>query len=89
MPELVYTDNINNVPQPYRKVGQKVEFKSDHGETREFRVTHIENGMLTLDGNHPLAGKEVIFSIQVINVRDATDDEIRRGHGIAPSTVMH
>ena len=45
--------------------------------------------MLTLDGNHPLAGEELIYSIEVLSVRNATNDEIKQGHGIGPSTTMH
>ncbi len=87
--ELVYTDKINNVPKPYRKLGARIEFQSDQGDKREFRVTKISRGKIILDGNHPLAGRDLTFLIEVINVRDATDDEIKEGHGIVPSTVMH
>ncbi len=87
--ELVHTDNINNVPPQYRKVGAQVEFQSDQGDKRDFRVTKIKNGKVTLDGNHPLAGKDLTFLIEVTSVRDATDDEIKQGHGINPSTIMH
>jgi len=87
--ELVFTDDINNVPEQFRELGAQVEFQSDHGETREFRVTNIENGQLTLDGNHQLAGKELIFLVEIINVRDATNNEIKQGYGFNPSTITH
>lgn len=87
--ELVHTDDINNVPKQFHKVGAQVEFQSDQGDKREFRVTKIRNGKLTLDGNHPLAGKNLTFSIEVISVRDATDDEIKQGYGVNASTIMH
>jgi FKBP-type peptidyl-prolyl cis-trans isomerase SlyD len=41
-PELVYPDNINNVPAQHRKHGAQVEFQSDQGEKREFRVTQLK-----------------------------------------------
>ena len=69
-------------------MGAKVELKSDQGEMRKFRITQIENGRLTLDGNHPLTGKEVTFPIEVIYVRDATDNEIKQSHGIDSSTIL-
>jgi FKBP-type peptidyl-prolyl cis-trans isomerase SlyD len=87
--ELVHTDNINNVPKQYRKLGAQVEFQSDKGDKRKFRVSKIRNGKLTLDGNHPLAGKNLTFSIEVTNVRDATDDEIKQGYGVNASTIIH
>ena len=87
--ELMYTDDINNVPEQFHEIGAEVEFQSDRGEVRQFRVTSIEDGKLTLDGNHPLAGKKLTFKIDVITVRDATEDEIKEGHGLLPSTPVH
>lgn len=87
--ELMYTDDINNVPEQFHEIGAEVEFQSDRGEVRHFRVTSIENGKLTLDGNHPLAGKELTFTINIVNVRDATEEEIKEGHGLHPTTSVH
>jgi FKBP-type peptidyl-prolyl cis-trans isomerase SlyD len=77
--EMVYVDDINNVPEEFRTIDAEVDFQSDRGETKKFRVTKIENGKLTLDGNHPLAGKELIFTIDIVSIRDATKEEIEEG----------
>jgi FKBP-type peptidyl-prolyl cis-trans isomerase SlyD len=45
----------------------------------EFRVTRIEDGKLTVDGNHPLAGQTATCVVNVVDVRDATLDEIASG----------
>ncbi len=87
--ELIYTDDITNVPEQFREIGAEVEFQSDRGEVRQFRVTSMEGGKLTLDGNHPLAGKELQFSIDIVTVRDATENEINEGHGLHPTTLVH
>ena len=86
---LTYIDDIENVPPEFRRVGAEVEMMNDQGEARKFIVTQIENGKLTVDGNHPLAGKTITFNIQVIDIRDATPAEI--AEGVAPMTmpVMH
>ena len=52
---------------------------NNEGEAKSFIVTKIENGKLTVDGNHPLAGKAAHFSINIIAVRDATADELENG----------
>ncbi len=78
-PELTYTDDIDNVPQEFRHVGAEIEFQNDKGESRMFRVSKIEDGKLTVDGNHPFAGKVITYNIQVADVRDATPDEIASG----------
>lgn len=78
-PGLVFVDDLANVPSKYQELGKEVEFRSDRGETRTFRVTDISDGKLTLDGNHELAGKTLTFHITVLNVRDATEEELKQG----------
>jgi FKBP-type peptidyl-prolyl cis-trans isomerase SlyD len=72
---LTYTDDIGNVPEELRHVGAKVPMQNDDGDTRNFVVTSIEDGKLTVDGNHPYAGKTVHFELQIVTVRDATADD--------------
>ena len=74
--ELTFTDDIENVPHEFRYVGAEVEFQNDKGESRMFRVSRIEDGKLTVDGNHPFAGKIITYNIKVADVRNATPDEI-------------
>ena len=78
-PELTFTDDIENVPHEFRHIGAEVEFQNDKGESRMFRVSKIDNGKLTVDGNHPFAGKVITYNIKVTSVRDATSDEIVNG----------
>jgi len=84
-PELTFTDDIDNVPPEFRHIGAEVEFQNDKGESRMFRVTSIDNGKLTVDGNHPFAGKMITYNIKVNTVRDATPDEIANGAAQTPS----
>ena len=80
--ELIFTDEINNVPVEYRFIGAAVTMQNDKGGTKDFTVSSIEDGKLTIDGNHPLAGKDIIFYVEVLSVRDATADEIIEGGSI-------
>ena len=43
-------------------------------------VTKIEGDEITIDGNHPLAGENLNFAIEVIAIREATEDELTHGH---------
>ena len=63
--------------------------QNESGEVKTFYVTRIEDGKLTVDGNHPMAGKNIIFNIKVVGIRDATPDEI--SHGVEPMAmpVLH
>jgi len=78
-PELTFSDDINNVPPQFHSIGAEVEFQNDHGESKIFRVTDISDGKLTVDGNHPFAGKTITYNITVKEVRDATENEMKNG----------
>lgn len=79
---LVFTDRLENVPQEYRQVGTSILMENDRGQTRSFLVTRIDERTLTVDGNNPLCGREVVFTLQIVAVRDATDEETRMGGAI-------
>ena len=77
--ELIFTDDINNVPVEYRFIGASVTMQNDKGGTKDFIVSSIEDEKLTIDGNHPLAGKDIIFYVEILSIREATADEIIEG----------
>jgi len=83
---LVFVDDIENVPPEFRRVGAEVMFENASGETRVFYVTAINNGQLTLDGNPSLAGQSVTCLVNVIDIRDATPEEIRNGRPLDVQT---
>ena len=79
---LVFTDRIENVPEEYRQIGTPILMENDKGQTRSFIVTRMDGETLTVDGNNPLSGREVVFTLEVLTVRDATDEETRAGGAI-------
>ena len=79
---LVFSDALENVPEEYRQVGTSILMENDRGESRSFLVTHMDDETLTVDGNNPLCGREVVFALEILAVRDATDDETRAGGAI-------
>ncbi len=72
---LTFVDDIKNVPQEFQQIGAEVEMQSDAGESRTFYVAAIEDGQVTLDGNHPLAGKSLRVHVTIVEVRDAWPGE--------------
>jgi FKBP-type peptidyl-prolyl cis-trans isomerase SlyD len=56
--------------------------ENDKGQTRSFIVTRMDHETLTIDGNNPLCGREVVFTLEVLGVRDATEEETRAGGAI-------
>src|ERR687898_3651655 len=79
---LVFTDRIENVPEAYRQVGTSILMENDRGQTRSFIVTRIDGETLTVDGNNPLCGREVVFTLEIVTVRNATDEEMKAGGAV-------
>ena len=79
---LVFTDRIENVPEEYRQVGTSILMESNRGQTRSFLVTRFDDETLTVDGNNPLCGRAVVFTLQILTVRDATDEETSTGAAV-------
>ena len=79
---LVFTDRLENVPEEYRQLGSLILMENDSGQARSFTVTRVDDETLTVDGNHPLCGKDVVFRLEVLTVRDATDAEMKSGEAI-------
>ena len=81
---LVFTDRIENVPEEYRQVGTSILMENDRGQARSFLVTRMDDKTLTVDGNNPLCGREVVFRLEVLTVRDASEAEMKAGGAIVP-----
>lgn len=79
---LVFVDHIENVPEEYREVGMTITMENEKGEPRNFIVTRVDDETVTVDGNNPLCGREVVFTLEVLTVRDATDEEIDLGGAV-------
>ena len=82
---LVFTDHIENVPEEYRQVGCSILMENDQGQTRSFLVTWMDDEKLTVDGNNPLCGREVVFTLEILSVREATEEETRAGQATVAS----
>ncbi|PIX97859.1 MAG: peptidylprolyl isomerase [Hydrogenophilales bacterium CG_4_10_14_3_um_filter_63_21] len=78
-PSLVIVEEIDNVPPTIRYVGAEAELRNDAGDTLTFRVVSIADGKITLDANHPLAGRTATVAATVVSVRNATAEEMRTG----------
>ncbi len=75
-PQLTFVDDLENVPEAFRFVGAEVTMQNDAGETKTFYVTSMEDGKVTIDGNHPLAGKTLNVSVNILDVREPTAEDI-------------
>ncbi|RYX94069.1 MAG: peptidylprolyl isomerase [Comamonadaceae bacterium] len=65
---------------PGVKVGGQLQGRNEDGSEQVFTVMKIKGDTVLLDGNHPLAGKELRFTVKVTGVRAATGEEISHRH---------
>ena len=81
---------IQKVPRanfPNQGVEVGMQFRTNTGSV--VTVTHIGLEQITVDGNHPLAGERLNFSVEVMEVRNATEEEISHGHVHGPGGHHH
>ena len=76
---LVFTDRLENVPEEYQEVGTTITMENSKGEPKNFIVTRVDENTLTVDGNNPLCGREVVFKLEILSIRDGTEEEIALG----------
>ena len=64
------------------EIGKGMSFmaKSPQGNDMQFLVKEINGDDITVDFNHPLAGKTLHFNLELLNLRDATEEELAHGH---------
>ena len=64
---------------PDVRVGMRLQAQTEHGP-RAVTVTQLTGDLVTLDGNHPLAGQNLNFEVEVAEVRAASAEELEHGH---------
>ncbi|HZD56437.1 MAG TPA: peptidylprolyl isomerase [Anaerolineales bacterium] len=71
------------------KPGTELQVRDKNGKTMNARIESVGEEKVRLDFNHPLAGKELHFSVQVNDLRPATQAEMDHGHVHAPGSHGH
>lgn len=69
-------DVVDNI-----EVGMEFEAQIPDGEGFQVvRITDVDGDNITVDGNHPLAGQNLHFDVEITDIRDATAEELEHGH---------
>ena len=67
-------------PEIPMEIGTQLRLRGEEDETRHARIATIGKETVRLDFNHPLAGKDLHFSVKVVDLRSATEEEKAHGH---------
>ena len=65
----------NRIPK-HHLVGESITIVGKSGKNRSYRILKFHDDLVSLDGNHPLAGQDLTFEIEALDARDATHQEI-------------
>ena len=89
--QLVMTLPASELPEEAQQVGALLEGQTEDGKVVKFRVLKIEDGLITLDGNHALAGRTVKFVLEVTAIRAASAEELAAGYAFKrpPGTAVN
>lgn len=80
-PEEVEVVEREQLPKEFPlELGMTLAVSDDEGNLEEAYVREIGPNSVTLDYNHPLAGQALLFSVEVVDVREATAEELEHGH---------
>lgn len=81
---------LNKIPDSRNvRCGQMVSILSKTGTLRTYRVLQMHGDMVSLDGNHPLAGQDLVFEIEATDAREATSDEIAGAQNLVTKQWLH
>lgn len=86
---------IQNVPREMFPADQEItagmqfHAQSPDGHAIMVTVAAVEDDQITVDGNHPLAGVELNFVVKIMDIREATAEEIEHGHVHGPEGHQH
>ena len=69
--------------------GMRFQAQGDDGEDVIVTVTRVSNDEITIDANHPLAGQTLNFDVEIVSVRECTEEELAHGHIHGPGDGHH
>lgn len=90
VPQLKIKTEMSMFPKDVEvKIGMQFTADLGDGKHQNFTVEKIEGDEVFIDGNHPLAGQTLHFSIEVLSIREATQEELQHGHAHGPGGHHH
>lgn len=85
---LVQNVPVRKLPNGKAEVGMRLRAETEQGP-RILTVTEVKGDYATIDANHPLAGQTLNFKVKVVEIRDASEEELAHGHVHGPNGHEH
>ncbi len=80
-PEMIQTVPIEHMPDSINlQIGEEIQGQSEDGHIVHGQITSVDSQNVTIDFNHPLADQALTFDIEIVDIRDASPEEIDHGH---------
>ena len=76
-------------PEPEIEPGMQFNAEGPDGQAVMVTIAKVEDGTITVDGNHPLAGVTLNFDVTIADIRDASAEELEHGHVHGPGGHHH
>jgi FKBP-type peptidyl-prolyl cis-trans isomerase SlyD len=87
-PQKVILFPRKKLPNTLKK-GEMINIVGKSGVQRSYRVAELHADLASLDGNHPLAGQDLVFEIEALEARAATREEIDESANVVSTQLLH
>ena len=88
-PDMCFTMEKSQFGATIPEPGVSVQLNTADGQAFLATIVNVEGDQVHLDANHPLAGKALIFDVEITDIRDASPEEITHGHPHGPGGHHH
>ncbi len=80
LPIKIFQDKDGNLNEQICRVGNHIPMQDNKGNHLVGKVLQIFDNAVKIDFNHDMAGKDLYFEVEVVSLRDASEEEIEHGH---------
>ncbi len=87
--EMIVEVPKDRLPKQDVAVGDRFHADAGDGHAQVVQVTKVTDTHVTIDGNHPLAGQDLTFEVEIDSTREATKEELSHGHAHGPGGHNH
>lgn len=88
-PEKKFQIDRRQLGDVHIEPGMALELHADDGDTMVAMVVGVNEKAIEVDANHPMAGQDLFFEVEIVGIREATKEEIAHGHVHGPGGHHH